>query len=61
MVSPERVARVALRAYERDRSLAITGHLARLGAWATRLGPRAFAANVAEGYARPGGIGRKPR
>ena len=60
MVTPERVARVALRAYERNRSLAITGHLARLGAWATRLAPRAVAARVAEGYARPGGLGRKP-
>lgn len=60
MVTPERVARAALRAYQRDRSLTITGHLARLGAWATRLAPRAVSASVAEGYARPGGLGRKP-
>jgi short-subunit dehydrogenase len=60
MVSPESVAACALRAYERDRSLAITGLLARLAAWATRLSPRALNARVAAGYARPGGVGRVP-
>lgn len=60
MVSPEAVAGVALRAYERNRSVAVTGLLARLVAWATRLSPRALNARVAEGYARPGGIGRVP-
>ncbi len=60
MVSPESVAAFALRAYERNRSLATTGLLARLGAWATRLAPRALSARVAEGYARPGGVGRVP-
>ncbi|HSE26732.1 MAG TPA: SDR family NAD(P)-dependent oxidoreductase [Gemmatimonadales bacterium] len=60
MVSAESVAEFALRAYERNRSVAVTGLLARLVAWATRLSPRALNARVAEGYARPGGLGRTP-
>jgi hypothetical protein len=60
MVSPESVAAAALRAYARDRSLVITGLLARVVAWGTRLSPRALNARIAEGYARPGGIGRSP-
>jgi len=52
--SPAAVARVAIRGYVRDRSHVYSGPLPAIGAWLTRLAPRALATAVATGYARPG-------
>jgi uncharacterized protein len=52
--APE-VARAGLRGYVRDRSHVISGPLSRAGAWLTRLVPRAVAARIATGFARPRG------
>lgn len=60
MKSAAAVAERGLHGYERNRSLVIPGALPRVAAWATRLVPRWAAARVAEGYARPGGLGRDP-
>jgi short-subunit dehydrogenase len=56
--TPVHAAESALRAYVNDRSHAVTALLPRLGAWGTRLLPRAVVARMAAGYARPGGMGR---
>lgn len=56
--TPVHAAQAALRAYDRNRSHVVTALLPRLGAWATRLVPRAVVARIAAGYARPGGLGR---
>ena len=54
--APE-VARAGLRGYSRDKSHVISGPLSRTGAWLTRAVPRAVAARIATGFARP----RSPR
>jgi short-subunit dehydrogenase len=50
--APE-VARAGLRGYVRDRSHVISGPLSRTGAWLTRVVPRAAAARIATGFAKP--------
>ena len=49
------VARAGLRGYVRDRSHVMSGPLARAAAWLTRAAPRAVAAYLATGFARPRG------
>jgi short-subunit dehydrogenase len=49
------VARAGLRGYARDKSHVISGPLSRTGAWLTRAVPRAVAARIATGFARPRG------
>jgi len=53
MQSPSDVARAGLRGYTRNRSHVISGPLSRAGAWLTRTVPRALAARLAAGFARP--------
>lgn len=49
------VARAGLRGYARDRSHVISGPIARAAAWLTRAAPRAVAAYMATGFAKPRG------
>lgn len=49
----DEVARAGLRGYVRDKSHVISGPLSRTGAWLTRLVPRAVAARLATGFAKP--------
>jgi len=55
MQAAAEVARAGLRAYVRDRSHVMSGPLARASAWLTRAAPRAVAAYLATGFARPRG------
>lgn len=48
-------ARAGLRGYVRNRSHVMSGPLARAAAWLTRAAPRAVAAYLATGFARPRG------
>lgn len=47
------VARAGLRGYVRNRSHVMSGPVARAAAWLTRAAPRALAARVATGFAKP--------
>jgi short-subunit dehydrogenase len=47
------VARAGLRGYVRNRSHVMSGPIARAAAWLTRAAPRAVAAHIATGFARP--------
>jgi short-subunit dehydrogenase len=53
MQSPHDVARAGLRAYARNSSHVISGPVARAAAWLTRAAPRAVAARIATGFAKP--------
>ncbi|HXE56662.1 MAG TPA: SDR family oxidoreductase [Gemmatimonadales bacterium] len=52
--SPREVAEAGLRGYRRGRGLVVPGLGNRLGAWGTRLFPRALVVRVASRYARRG-------
>jgi uncharacterized protein len=55
MQTAEAAAHAGLRGYARDRSHVISSPMARASAWLTRAAPRALAARLATGFAKPQG------